>query len=367
MATIVAAVGGGNWTTGATWVGGSAPTAADDAQLDALSGNVTIDAGAVCRSLDCTGYTGTLTHTSAVILTIGDGTAGAGNVALKLVSGMTYTRPGISAAISYISTSATVQTIDTAGKNMGSSTFNGVGGSWQFTSSFSGTGNPAITLTNGTLDFNDQTVSIGSISTNNSNARTISLGNGTITLTADATVWNGTSVTNLTVNSEGSTIVLSGVGAGNKTFAGGGKTFNDLSITGGGAGVVIFSGANTFSDFTINAPKSVRFPAGVTTTVSSFVATGSAGNLITIDSSSAGSAATLSDASGTNSCDFLSLQDSTAIGGASWFSGSNSINVSGNSGWVFPSSDTGGGISAPAEPGITARAGGLQFTSGLTE
>jgi hypothetical protein len=62
-------------------------TAAVDVRLGPGSGNVTINAAAACRSLDCTGYTGTLTHNSSVTLSIGDGTAGAGNVALKFVSG----------------------------------------------------------------------------------------------------------------------------------------------------------------------------------------------------------------------------------------------------------------------------------------
>jgi hypothetical protein len=68
---ITAAAGGGNWSAGATWVGGTAPTAADDAILDATSGAVTVDTTTcVCKTLVCTGYTALLTFTASQKLTI---------------------------------------------------------------------------------------------------------------------------------------------------------------------------------------------------------------------------------------------------------------------------------------------------------
>jgi hypothetical protein len=56
---------------------------------------------------------------------------------------------------------------------------------------------------------------------------------------------------------------------------------------------------------------------------------------LTLSSSSAGSAATLSSASGNKLSDRLLIQDSTATGGATWYAGSHSINVSNNTGWIF--------------------------------
>ena len=118
MATIVASVAGGNWDAAAAWVGGVPPTSADDAQLDATSGNITITAAAAARSLDCTGYTGTFTH-GAFTLTIGDATAGLGNVALIFVAGMTYTKAGASSTINLVSTAATQQTLSMEDKDVG--------------------------------------------------------------------------------------------------------------------------------------------------------------------------------------------------------------------------------------------------------
>jgi len=54
--------------------------------------------------------------------------------------------------------------------------------------------------------------------------------------------------------------VIADTSATGKTFAGGGKTFYNLSITGGGTGAVTISGANTFTNFTINTPKTVTSP-----------------------------------------------------------------------------------------------------------
>ncbi len=168
MATIVAAAGGGNWQTNATWTGNVKPTAADDVQLTSTSGNVTIDSGAVCRSLDCTGYTGTLTH-NAIVLNIGDATAGAGSKALTFVSGMTYTLINTTtSAISFISTSATQQTVTWASKIPGNVTFNGAAASWIYGDA-PGTSVGTLSLLKGTLNLNGKTFTIASFNTNFNN------------------------------------------------------------------------------------------------------------------------------------------------------------------------------------------------------
>lgn len=59
---------------------------------------------------------------------------------------------------------------------------------------------------------------------------------------------------------------------------------------------------------------------------------------------SAGTPFTLSKASGTVTADYLSLKDSTATGGATFYAGSHSTDVSGNSGWIFTDIPSGGAI-----------------------
>ena len=85
--------------------------------------------------------------------------------------------------------------------------------------------------------------------------------------------------------------------------------------------------------------RTLRFTSGTTTTVTNFNVYGSATAKMTIASTTAGSPATLSKTSGIVSCDYLSIQDSTATGGATWYAGSNSTNVSGNTGWLFTSAN----------------------------
>ena len=118
MATITFGTTAGGWNTAALWVGGVKPSAADDAVLAATSGNCTIDAASVCRSLDASAYGAdkTLTH-NAFTLTVGDSVAGAGNKALDFSGGFTYTLANAAtSATSFQSSSATQQTINFAGK-----------------------------------------------------------------------------------------------------------------------------------------------------------------------------------------------------------------------------------------------------------
>lgn len=155
--------GSGNWDASTTthWSatdggagGASVPTASDDVYLNGNSGAgavVTITVSiARCRSLICTGFGGTLAHAAGCQVYIGTTTAGPGNVAMLFVAGMTYTAS--TGVIQFVSTSATLQTITTAGKAFNNVIFNGSGAAWIIQDSFS----VALSITrsaNGTVDF----------------------------------------------------------------------------------------------------------------------------------------------------------------------------------------------------------------------
>lgn len=355
---------GGNYDDTAHWSatsggssGASAPLPQDDVYFDSNSfsaGSQTVTAGGTIsrlgRSIDFTGVTNSPTWAFS-------GTSRRAIYgSLTLVSAMTVSQSG--GGPDYAGR-AGPYTITTAGKDMvgiGSSQVDAVTGVYQLGDNYtSSAGSSPLTLVSGTLDGNgyNVTLSAGSFNASNSNTRTLTLGSGTWSVgLASGTAWNIGTSTGLTLNAGTSTIAITDAGSSNKTFAGGGKTYNNVTITGGGSGVVIVSGSNTFNVFTINAPKSVRFTISTTQTVTSFVAVGTAGNVITIDSTTAGSAATLSKASGTVASDYLSLKDSTVTGGASWYAGSHSTNVSGNTGWSFtdaPVSKTDGDTATAVE------------------
>lgn len=81
----------------------------------------------------------------------------------------------------------------------------------------------------------------------------------------------------------------------------------------------------------------ITFEAGSTTTVTNFTITGESGAPVTINSSVPGTQFTLTKATGNVSSDYLIIQDSNATGGATWYAGANSSNVSNNTGWLFES------------------------------
>jgi hypothetical protein len=178
--------------------------------------------------------------------------------------------------------------------------------------------------------------------TSNSGLTRVTTRTGAMTVTGTGAVFTVTS-TGLTHTGTGSTLTVSDTSASSKTIAGGGlATYGTLVITGSGTGTIDITGANTFSALDIGAPKTVRFTAATTTTITNAVTcTGTVGNVITISSITAATH-TLSKASGTVSCDYLSLTNSIATGGAAWYAGANSTNVSGNTGWIFTAPPAGG-------------------------
>lgn len=341
MATITATASGGTraWSDTATWSSAAVPTAADDVVLDATSGDVTIAAAAVARSLNCAGYAGTLTHNAAVTLTLGDATAGAGNAALTLASGMTYTLGNAStSAVTFASTSTTQQSVTTAGQVLGNTTFSGSGASYLLADNLTcgtltASGGALLTATNRTVACVTFTVTgTGSVA---------AIGGATFNLTSTATanVFLRTSGGSITGSTATATIV--NASANTRTFAPAATgVFFTLNYTvAGSTGGLTISGAAAFTAINFSDASNGRtltFTASTSYTITgAFNVQGSAAGAMSVVSSSAGTAATLNKTSRVVSCDYLSLKDITATGGASWYAGANSSIVSNVSGWML--------------------------------
>jgi L-ascorbate metabolism protein UlaG (beta-lactamase superfamily) len=69
--------------------------------------------------------------------------------------------------------------------------------------------------------------------------------------------------------------------------------------------------------------------------VSSWIGSGTPGNIFTINSLTPGTQFTLNKIGGVVSADYLSITDSNATPGSTWYAGNNSTNVSNNTGWIF--------------------------------
>ena len=356
MATKYARAAGGNWSADATWSlssGGAAdtvaPNSADDCILDAASGNVTIDAGGTrnCKSLDCNGYTGTLTHAASTTLGIGNsGSAGAGNRMLRLSAGMTYTiNSGSAFAISGVS--GTVQTITTAGKTMPYTQPSGVG-SYQLTDSFS----TASTFDHvgGTFDTNNQTVSCGIFQSTGSTTRTLTLGSSAITCTSTGTAWSAATVTNLTVTANTATVTLTGSAA---TFASGNQNWNGMSVVMSGSGTQVWncSSGCTVQNLTRIGTASKTDAFQINVAVSGCVANGtltitgnSLTNRILVFCSGLGTAKTIT--AGAVSLTNVDFRDITAAGAAIPWTGTSMGNALGNTNITFDTPTTRYGVAA---------------------
>jgi hypothetical protein len=292
------------------------------------SGTVTFGTGTK-RSLDFSAYSGLVGSNTAQTIY--------GNV--HFGSG-TFTG-GLTGAWTFASTSATPRTITSNGRIITFNLiFNGVGGKWVLQDDLLQSTARDVTHTNGTLDINAQTLTVGTNYTTATGTKNLTFNGGVLVCPGTTGAFNNAAPTNY-ITSVGTTNPVAGkirmTSTSTKTFVGGGSTFN-CTLDQAGTGQLTLTGVtnNTFNDI-INSvqPATVRFTANTTTTfVNGFNLKGTAGNLITISSATAATH-TLSKASGTVSCDYLSITNSIATGGASWYAGANSTNVSGNTGWIF--------------------------------
>lgn len=325
-------VGGtGAWTTSSTTVwsassggasGASVPTAVDNVIFDsATTYTVTLTGALTCLSF--TVSAGTVTFTSTGTPTVSG--------SMSLSTGTIWNATG-TITFAAVATGNTIRTNNTT--LAASITFNGVGGGWQLLDNLTFASTKGITLTAGAFDANNNNIFMNFFGSAGAVTRTLTMGSGTWTVSAaTTTAWNiPGSATNITVNAGTSTISMTGATA--KSFLGSSKTYYKLNQ--GGAGALTISGANTFADITSSAaPSTILFPAGSTTTVYGFSVSGTAGNLVTLNSTTPGTRATLSYAAGTIDRDYLNIKDISATGGALWYAGANSVDSGNNLGWVF--------------------------------
>lgn len=309
---------------------GAAVTEANAWSCQITAGSGTVSVTGSVRDVTFSGsYTGTFQNSTRTIY---------GN--LTLIAGQAAPQAGTSTT-TFGATSGT-KTITTAGQTLDFPlNFNGAGGTWQLADNLTIGSTRIFQLTNGTFNANDKNVSIGSFGMG-AGTKTLTLGTGTWTC---AGAWNANgNVANLTVTASSGTISMTSAGA--VSFSGGAKTWPTINI--GGAGPITIAQDNTFANITNTVqPCTVRLTAGSVQTFTSFSLSGTSGNLVTLDSSSAGSAASVSKPDGVVTVAYLSLKDSTATGGALW-NAIYSASVSGVTGWNVYAN----GLPVPGDPGL---------------
>jgi hypothetical protein len=107
-------------------------------------------------------------------------------------------------------------------------------------------------------------------------------------------------------------------------------------------------------DFEIWGPQLEVSPYAtsfIPTTTAALTRNAETGNVITLNSSTASTAATLTKPSGTVSCDYLDITDSTVdlstAGKAKWYAGMNSGAGTRTTGWIFTGPASSGGWTWP--------------------
>ena len=272
-----------------------------DIYISAGSDIITTTAATVFGTLSFAGFTGTFTRGAFAISNYRN---------LVFGTGMTYA--ATSSGFNMIGT-VVPQTITGNGVVIDSPiTINSVGGTTTLGSALTlGSTNGNFTHTNGTLNLAGYTLT-ARIYTTATGTKNLTFNGGTLVcFNTSTTTFNNTVPTGFTTTAGTGTGTISMTGATAKTFVGGGSTY-ECTLNQGGAGALTITGANTFNNITNTVtPATVTFPASVINNFKAFNLNGTVGNLVTINSSTAGTQATLNyTGPSLVSCDYLSIQDS---------------------------------------------------------
>ena len=260
-----------------------------------------------------------------------------GNLTLK--TGMTVSAGG--AGISFVATSGT-QLITSSGISF-DQPINFSGTSTYSLQDALVTGSTrSCNLSSGTLITNGYNLTCGTFNYNNVNTKALNLGTSTITILGGSSTSGfvgsnaGTTYTDILnstiVFTSTSTTCFSGGQSG-----GGGTQFGTITLSGVGGTLVLGLGVTVAQCTTLNntvSPYTITNSCTTAFTVTNFNVDGTAGNLVTLNSLTPGTARSISQASGTVNAQYMSIKDSTATGGATW-NASNSVAGPNNTGWNF--------------------------------
>lgn len=316
---------GTKWASTSGGAGGSTvPTAADDVFFDVNSGTgtITLSTGNVCRSLNCTGFTGTLVHPAAVTITIGDATAGAGNIVLLLTAGMTYTLgDAATSAINIATTSATLQTLAFGGKTIGNFTQSGVGGNIALISSMTQASTASVTQSGGTLHYDGVTDNaglthtMGSVLASGNNVKSFIFGTTTITLvrsTAGSHISIATAGSNNTVSAGSATFIGAPTSTGRLTYTYTIASVGTLILNGEGERNLVINTIGTLTrNGTNNYFDQINLVAGGTLTITTAlnIIAANANSRITVWPNSTAIPSTLVLTGATRNCQHVDWQD----------------------------------------------------------
>jgi len=314
--------------------------------ISTTTGSIGISAGAMTEANSISfNITGTNTSASLAVsgsvknLSFGTATGALASAGRTIYGNLTLSSTmSLTAGTNVTTFGATsgTQTITSNAKTMDFPiTINGVGGTVQLVDALTMGSSRTLTLTNGTFNSNAKSVTCGAFSGNNSNTKTFTITNSTFT------VLSGTSTSGFLLNGVGTTYNVTGsnvvftTSTAAQYWGGGGSTFPAITISGTGQ-LIIGASGSTFTITTLSntvQPCTVSiFSTNTQLNVTNFNLSGTAGNLVTFNSSVAGTARTISKTSGTVNALYLNVKDSTATGGARWYANS-SNDLGNNTGW----------------------------------
>ena len=261
MATYYWVGGAGTWdaTTTTNWAassggagGAGVPTSADNAVFDSASNAtayaVTVGTNAVALDITIAGpAAGNVTMTfgaTAVANCYGSWTNAATGVVFSITS---------TPVLNFLSTS-TGKTVTTNSVALGflNVVFSGIGGGWTLGSAWTQSG--TISVSNGSFNTGNYTVTSALISSTGTATRSITLGSSTLTFT-NSSPWTAVS-TGLTLNAGTSTINCTATGP---IFNGGSLTYYNVNFASANPNAVsTITGSNTFNNLSQTTPSSGR-------------------------------------------------------------------------------------------------------------
>jgi hypothetical protein len=365
---------------------GGTTTNAPNLTVNAGASYLTFTSGSYFKNVDCTGSTctvsgpynacgnlifatgGTYTSTNPTFLASGTFTSNTKTTSIVVISAVGGTVTLGSDLTTASVTVLTDGTFNLANFNLSALRFNGTGTATRAIAF--GTGNITLTSTAAAalvLSMGDATnftwTGTGGFLRNQAATATVAFGTigGTTTNAVDLTLTGGGSELTVSIGSYFRNVDFSGSSCrvtngfnvcGNlslhpsgiynfsPTFLASGTLTTSSNSLGGlivsGTGITVtLADALTTSGAVTLTNGTLKFKSAVTSTIGSFVTTGTTLKYLT--STTSGTRATLSDTTGTNTVTYLSIKDIAATGGAVWDATSaTNVDAGNNTGWSFP-------------------------------